>query len=257
MDSVKKFDVTVESGIISIFQRQNFKLDRVFSEFIDNSLQSYLDHKKELDKMIDGGCCAVEILWDGNSVKITDNAYGMNEEEFGRALKLKATNPNALRNNQLSVYGMGLKYASVFLGNHYSIKSTAYGSHICYFAEVDVPDFEENNPKTVDAKLSDAFDEEHRTVIEITSLIIKRTQNKEKDLREKLGLIYNHYIHSGDLKISLNGIPVKYSKPPLRPNEEGGQYCRHFEDSFSIAGKEYKFTGWIGILNKGDQSIQD
>ena len=46
MNNIKEYDVTVESGIISIFQRQNFRLDRVFSEFIDNSLQSFLDHKE-------------------------------------------------------------------------------------------------------------------------------------------------------------------------------------------------------------------
>ena len=46
----KNFDVTVGSGIISIFQRQNFRLERVFSEFIDNSLQSFLDHQDVLKK---------------------------------------------------------------------------------------------------------------------------------------------------------------------------------------------------------------
>ncbi|MEI3504860.1 MAG: hypothetical protein V8Q77_00930 [Bacilli bacterium] len=54
MNNIKEYDVTVESGIISIFQRQNFRLDRVFSEFIDNSLQSFLDHKEVLKELEDG-----------------------------------------------------------------------------------------------------------------------------------------------------------------------------------------------------------
>ncbi len=255
MDSYKDYDVTVESGIISIFQRQNFKLDRVFSEFIDNSLQSFLDHKDILSNLADGGKCKISILWDSDKIIIKDNAFGMNDEEFGRALKLKATNPNALRNNQLSVYGMGLKYASVYLGNHYSISSTAYNSNTRYYAEVDVPTFEKNNPKTVQAKLSNDFEEAHETTILITDLRIKRTIERETDLRTKLGIIYNHYIHSGDLSISLNQIPVNYVRPDLRPKEDGGKYYEHFEDTFNVSGKEYSFTGWIGILNKGDQSI--
>lgn len=255
MNNIKEYDVTVESGIISIFQRQNFRLDRVFSEFIDNSLQSFLDHKEELKELEDGKKCKISIIWESDKIVITDNAYGMNDEEFGRALKLKATNPNSMRNDQLSVYGMGLKYASVYLGNHYSISSTAYKSNIRYFAEVDVPQFEKYNPKTVNANLSSDFDEVHETVITITNLRIKRTNDKENDLREKLGLIYNHYIHAGILSISINRIPINYQRPELRPNEEGGKYYENFEDSFVAGGKTYHFSGWIGILNKGDQSI--
>ena len=179
----------------------------------------------------------------------------MNEEEFGRALKLKATNPDALKNDQLSVYGMGLKYASVYLGNHYSISSTAYNSDIRYFAEIDVPKFETNNPTSVPAKLNSENPEVHETVVTITDLRIKRTPAKENDLREKLGTIYNHYMHSGTLSIFLNNIPVVYHLPELRPNENGGRYYSNFNDSFTINGKTYNFSGWIGILNKGNQSI--
>lgn len=255
MNSIKEYDVTVESGIISIFQRQNFRLDRVFSEFIDNSLQSFLDHKDVLKNLEDGQKCKISIIWDSDKIVVSDNAFGMNDEEFGRALKLKATNPNAMRNDQLSVYGMGLKYASVYLGNHYSISSTAYQSDIRYYAEVDVPQFEKYNPKTVSAKLSSDLNELHETVLTITDLRIKRTNEKENDLRQKLGLIYNHYIQAGILSISINKIPINYQRPELRPNEEGGKYYEKFEDSFVAGGKTYIFTGWIGILNKGDQSI--
>lgn len=255
MNSKKEYDVTVGSGIISIFQRQNFRLDRVFSEFIDNSLQSFLDNEELLKNLEDGKKCNVSIIWDSEKITISDNSYGMNDEEFSRALKLKATNPNAMKNNQLSIYGMGLKYASAYLGNHYTISSTAYKSSIRYYAAIDVVDFEKNNPKTVEAVLSDDSPENHETVITITDLRIKRTVDKEKDLMQKLGLIYNHYIHSGKLSISVNRIPIKYQKPELRPNDEGGRYYRNFEDSFYVGNKMYKFTGWIGILNKGDQSI--
>lgn len=255
MNKTLDFDVTVESGIISIFQRQNLKLDRVFSEFVDNSLQSFLDHKEELKNLPNSSKCLVDIIWDSNHILIKDNAYGMNQEEFGRALKLKAHNPNAWKNDQLSVYGMGLKYAAVYLGNHYSITSSAYNSSIRYFAEVDVPQFEKDNPKTVPATLSDDFEESHFTEINITSVRIKRTVDKENDLRNKLATIYNHYISKGLLTIRVNNIPVIYSRPELRVKEDGGTYFEKFSDSFVIENKTYEFSGWIGILSKGNQSI--
>lgn len=251
----KKFDVTAESGIIAIWQREKFKLDRVFAEYIDNSLQSYLDHKNELDRLPDGQRCNVSIVWNNEKIVVTDNAYGMDETEFARALKPKALNPNAHRNNQLSVYGLGLKYASAYLGNHYTISSTRYSSTINYFAEVDVPYFNEFNPKEVDGTLTETFPEKHETKIEITGVRIKHTPDKERNLREKLGIIYNRYINAGDLTIIVNGIPVSYTRPPLRPNEEGGFYFKTFEDFFIIGDKKYTFSGWMGLLNEGKQEI--
>ncbi|TPI02371.1 ATP-binding protein [Mycoplasma struthionis] len=255
MENTKKFDITVGSGIISIFQRQNFKLERVFSEFIDNSLQSFLDNKKILERLEEEAKCKISIIWDADKIIIKDNCFGMNEEEFGRSLKLKETNPNALRENQLSIYGMGLKYASVYLGDRYSISSTAYGSKASYFAEVDVRRFERENPKTIDVKISETFKEERGTIIEIKKLRIKKTQEKEKDLRDKLGIIYKHYIEEGILSITINKIPVKCEKLELRVKENGGKYYEHFSDSFTINEKTYEFSGWIGILNKGDQNL--
>jgi hypothetical protein len=255
METIKEYDVTVESGIIAIFQSQTYKLERVMAEFIDNSLQNFLDHEKELSKMTDGGKCNVSIIWDDKHIIIRDNAFGMTDEEFGRALKLKAFNPRAAEGNRLSVYGMGLKYAAVYLGNHYAIDSSCYGAGKHRHAEIDVPTFEKENPKTVPAKVSDIMEDEHGTVIEITSLRAKRTDDKEKDLRDKLGVIYHYYIQPGILTITVNGIPVHYQKPELRKNDkEGGTYFEKFESAFDSNGVTYSFTGWVGILVKGDQS---
>ena len=46
---VEKFDIKVSvGGYITILKRIDIENYRIFSEFIDNSLQSFLDHKKVL-----------------------------------------------------------------------------------------------------------------------------------------------------------------------------------------------------------------
>ncbi len=253
--TTKEYDVTVESGILGIFQSQTYKLERVFAEFIDNSLQSYLDHMKQLSKMPDGSKCEVKIIWNADHITIVDNSFGMNDEEFGRALKLKAINPDALRNDRLSVYGMGLKYASVYLGNNYKINTTRYGEDIRRIAEINVPYFTKNNPTSVSASVVDELKEERGTEIKITNLRIKRTDTKEREIREKLGIIYNHYIQEGILTITINKIPVKYSKPDLRKKDDGSKYFEKFDGSFESDGITYTYNGWIGILTVGNQAI--
>lgn len=255
--TTKEYDVSVESGIIGIFQSQTYKLERVFAEFIDNSLQSYLDHKQKLEKMPDGAKCEVKIIWNDDHISIVDNSFGMNDEEFSRALKLKSVNPDAFKNDRLSVYGMGLKYASVYLGNHYKINTTRYGEDVRRMAEIDVPFFTKNNPTSVSASIFDEDAQERGTEIIITNLRIKRTDSKEKEIREKLGIIYNHYIRDGILSITINKIPVKYSKPDLRKKEDGSgsKYFEKFDGSFESDGITYTYSGWIGILTVGNQAI--
>lgn len=254
MTEQKSFDISVGSGIISIFQRKNFKLERVFSEFIDNSLQSYLDHRDVIKTL--PGCekCKVFITWNENVIKIEDNAFGMNEEEFGRSLKLKSINPNAKRKGQLGVYGMGLKYAAASLGECYSISTTAFGLATRFSASISIKELEENNPTTLEASLNDEPSETHGTQITIESLRTKKNAKKETDLRQKLGIIYNHYIDGGILSIVLNNVPITYQRLELRKGEQG-QYYEPINDSFVFSNKTYHFTGWIGILKRGNQDM--
>lgn len=258
MDEQERFDISVGSGIISIFQRNNYKLERVFSEFIDNALQSFLDHRDELEKLEDGKKCIVSIVWGNDKILIEDNAYGMNKEEFGRALKLRATNPNADRPDQLSVYGMGLKYAAVYLGNIYSISSSCYNDAKMRHVVIDVKYLDDKNPEFLDVAIHDERISEHYTKIKFEDLQIKLTNSKQKNLISDLGTIYSHLIKDGTLSISINGINVTYQEPEIRLNNEdgqGGKYFRHLTGSFESEGKRYDYSGFIGILNKGNQNL--
>lgn len=255
MSNIEKYDVSVGSGIISVFQSQSYKLERVMAEFIDNSLQSFLDHEDVLKEIIDGNQCVVDIKWDDNKITIKDNAFGMSQEEFGRALKLKSFNPRANEKDRLSVYGMGLKYAAVYLGNTYKITSTMYGESKERTATIDVPTFERDNPSELQAIVGYKDADCHYTTVEITNLRVKKTEDKINKLRQNLGIIYEHYIFHKKLVIVVNNIRVNYEKPEFRKDEQGCAYCRTFEGELVAKNTTYKYSGWVGILAKGNQDI--
>lgn len=254
MNITKKYDITIGSGFIKNFQYENYKIERVFSEFIDNSLQSFLDHQDILKNLADGKKCKVSIIWDKNQIIIEDNSFGMDEEEFGRALKLNAKNPNADKDNQLGIYGIGLKYAASSLGNKYTISTTRYDSGSRISTSIDVDELYKNNPNEVEAIIGHDLKETHGTIITITELKKENNPIKENDLREKLSIIYHHYLDSGILYITFNKIPIKYEMPELYMDENGQRYIRNIDDSFTFNNTTYDFTGWIGILNKGNRS---
>ena len=248
-------DITPGSGIVSIFQFESYRIERVFSEFIDNSLQSYLDHEDELKRMPSGGACRVDIWWKGDKITVTDNAYGMNEEEFGRALKPKSDNPLANFDNRLSVHGIGLNYASAYLGKVLHLVSTRYGSYDRYEAELNIDVLNKENTPTADVSVTSVEKDSHETVVTITQVTKKLTQAKEDALIQKLALIYRYYISSGTLILKFNGHKVAYSRPDIRVDENGERYQRNFASSFFVNGKEFQYSGWVGILPKGKQEI--
>lgn len=160
MNKIIKEDVSVGSGIIGMFERMPQKLERVFAEFIDNSTQSYNDHKEKLINLPRSSVCRINITWDDEKIVILDNAFGMNHDEFRHALKLNNPRDNYSANSR-SQYGMGLKTAAAYLGAWYSIETTMYGSTERYSSEIDIDYFKENNPNTIENHITGALESDH------------------------------------------------------------------------------------------------
>ena len=251
MERVEKENIQVGTGIVTIFQRMPQKLERVFAEFIDNSIQSFFDHKEQLVKINKKGSCVVKILWNSQEIIIEDNAYGMSHEDFKHALRINSPQEHYSVNSR-GQYGMGLKIAAAFLGNWYSIESTAYNSNEKYYSCFDIKQMKETNPETVDNIITECALTEHYTKITIKNLESKLINSVDKSLREKLASIYYDDLDSGELEIVLNGVPIVPKEPELRINPDTGmEYLTTFEDKFVFNKHEYSYNGWVGILKVG------
>ena len=248
MDRFENVDVKVGSGIIATYNRMPQKLERVFAEFIDNSTQSFFDHRDELVKVTKSSVNRIEITWNSTEIVIKDKAYGMNYGDFKRALKLNSP-ASSYTDKSRSQYGMGLKIAAAYLGEWYSIETTQLGSKEKYYAVVDIADWKKNNPETIPCTISDIQENTHYTIITIKKNIKELTTSTDENLRKKLALIYSKDLESGDLELFLNGRPIIKTDPELRENQEtGSEYLEFFEDKFVFNDVEYKYNGWIGIL---------
>lgn len=89
---VRQINVNIEvgTGIIKVFERIDIENHQIFSEFIDNSFQSFRDNIEVLVDELHVRKCEVRIDWTNDEIIITDNAFGMDEESFERALRLNA-----------------------------------------------------------------------------------------------------------------------------------------------------------------------
>lgn len=246
-------DIRVGSGAIKLFERIEIPIFNAFCEFIDNSLQSYLEHEEELRNAAQTRC-KVEISWTNDQIIIKDNAFGMNREAFGRAMKWNAPRDHYPAGS-LSKYGMGLKYAAINLGTVWSIKTTELGSDIEFNGTVDSDYLSRENPERLPLTRNTVSVGQHYTVITITNLHKKFTEKDLKDALAKLGSIYQYFLDKNMLSIEINKNKVTYDEPKYWLDDDGNEYYEIISNGkFNFDGKTYEYTGAVGILNKGSNS---
>lgn len=246
MESLK-IQIRPESSILAKYKEIDYKIESVLSEFIDNSTQSYFDHRSTLNS-IGVNTCKIEIEVFSDQIRILDNAYGMDEKDYRRALKLDSPPEDKSGRNER---GMGLKTAATFLGSVWSVRTTEYGSNKLYVAEMDIDYIQENAPEEIEAKIFEANPEEHYTEIVIKQLNQKITPQKVNKVIATLAEMYARDIKNGDATISINKTPLKYEVPKLRLDENGNEYIKQITRSFSYENQEYSYSGWVGIRETG------
>lgn len=124
-------DISPEMQLYKILQRQSYGIDTALAEFVDNSVQSFVDKEKAI-KSIDGPDASLKVSITIDSKKkqivIEDNAGGINREDFQRAIRMGNEKGFKHAPESLSVYGIGMKSSAVWFSNTWSIETSALGS---------------------------------------------------------------------------------------------------------------------------------
>ena len=118
-------NIQPKASILSVFSRLSYRPWYAIAEFVDNSTQSYISHADILDNSDDFEKLIVKVKYnaDDNTLRITDNAYGMELDRFKDAILLDSKNESQSGRNE---FGMGLKTAASWFGDVWSVQSTQY-----------------------------------------------------------------------------------------------------------------------------------
>ena len=108
-------NIQPKASILSVFSRLSYRPWYAIAEFVDNSTQSYISHADILDNSDDFEKLIVKVKYnaDDNTLRITDNAYGMELDRFKDAILLDSKNESQSGRNE---FGMGLKTAASWFG---------------------------------------------------------------------------------------------------------------------------------------------
>ena len=116
MATIEKVSIALQPSVYSTFRALNNTVALTLSEYVDNSVQSYLNNKERLLALDPSYKFSVQINVDQNNDTITiiDNAAGIDLNNYLRAFE-PANIP--LDATGLNEFGMGMKTASVWLAD--------------------------------------------------------------------------------------------------------------------------------------------
>ena len=257
----KKLNIRPTSGVYATYKRLSYQPWTAIAEFVDNSTQSFYDHEEELrsQKYYKGLSIYINYIEDalnGDRLEIEDDAFGMEWEDFQRAIVLDRPPKNINGRNE---FGMGLKTAACWFGSLWSVESTQLNSKNKYYTEIDIDQVGKYKTEEIDVIDSIVSPKEHYTKIIIRKLNKKiRGSRTIAKVKELLTSIYRVDIRSDNVKIYYNGTMLQFKEAPIYVEDIDGVEKEWKKDvSFTIEheDKQLSVSGFIAIRLPG--SVKD
>lgn len=254
----KKINIRPTSAVYATYKRLSYQPWTAIAEFVDNSTQSFYDHKDELmnQKYAKGLRITINYIEDnenGDRLEIKDNAYGMEWTDFQRAVVLDRPPKNTSGRNE---FGMGLKTAACWFGSIWSVESTQLNSNTKYYTEINIDELGKYKTEEIDVREETVEKKDHFTKIVIKKLnkriVGPRTIGKVKEL---LGSIYRVDLRTGLVKIYYNDSSLQFKESPVYTDEQSKTWKKEIAFKVQYEDKALAVRGFIAIRIPG--SVKD
>ena len=250
----KRINIRPTTSVYATYKNIKYDPWTAIAEFVDNSTQSYYDNVERLKAIKYWDGLEVAIIYErnanGDKLVIRDNAYGMDFNDFQRAIVLDSPPPKKTR----SEFGMGLKTAACWFGKNWRVESTALGSGVKYSASIDVEALHKYKNEEIEVEEEAVSTKEHGTVITIWNMnrtIVGRQVGKTKD---QLRGMYRVDLRSKEIRITYNGEELVYEEPPVLveklPDGSMKQWRKDISFEIPYMDEMLHVSGFVGIREK-------
>lgn len=214
--AVKKVDIRPGVSVLAVLRHLNYRPWYALGEFVDNSVQSFSEHRAALQTMHgDGFKLRVDIDIDNSPpprISIRDNAAGIFEAEYSRAFRPAAIPPDR---TGLAEFGMGMKSAACWFAPRWTVRTSALGEPVARAVHFNIEKIVDDDIEELTIQATEEVPERHYTEIvleDVFHIPIGRTVAK---LKEHLTDIYRAFIRDGILELRFNGDPLVYREPKV------------------------------------------
>jgi hypothetical protein len=254
--------ISIRPGVrvLSVLRHLNYKPWFALAEFVDNSLQSYLDDRSALRK-VEGKEFALKVAIkvepeEGGRITIRDNAGGIHKADYTRAFRAAEVPPDI---TGLSEFGMGMKSAACWFSPVWTVRTKALGEAEEKTVTFDIRKILRDSLEELDVQTRSVDPLKHYTEVILARLYSKaphgRTLGK---IRDHLASIYRIFTRDGILDLQFDGLPLNYEVPtilkaPYHKNVSGQSILWKKAIDFTI-GNGRKVTGFAALRETGSTS---
>jgi len=208
----EEINIQPNVSILSVFRHLNLTHWSALSEYIVNSLDSFLQNQEEL-KVLGTEKCIVDIEFNiqEQSIVIKDNAAGISSDRVHAAFRVPYPPPGQIENSA----GNSMLVVSCWYSDNWTVRSKSIGEDIERKVNFDIPRITEENNFNLNIKTQECSKEVHYTIFELNNVRQIPRGNTLRKVKEFLSRQYRNFINSGTLEIRLDGEVLKFIEPEI------------------------------------------
>lgn len=252
--------VSIRPGIeiLGLLRHMQYEPWFALAEFVDNSVQSFIDNSDALNQLEPGYRLRVEIEIDAQhqELVIRDNAAGIAYSQYSRAFRPAAVPADT---SGLSEFGIGMKSAACWFAPKWQVLTSALGEAVERLVEFDIERICHDKIEELSVRNNNVIGAA-RHFTEITLQSGDRTPKKGKlaKVKEHLRSIYRVFLREGTLELIVGGERLSFNEPKIlfAPYYKTMGEDNHFwktELAFDF-GPDYRAHGFAAIREKPDVS---
>jgi len=246
-------------SILSVLRHLNYKPWFAIAEFVDNSLQSFVEYRDELLR-VEGPDFRLQVCVepdpsDGGRIVIRDNAAGIHEADYHRAFRPAEIPPNT---SGLSEFGMGMKSAACWFAREWTVRTTALGEAVERTVAFDIDHIVRDDLEELEVRTRPAPVDAHYTEIMLSGLHKPPQGRTIGKIKDHLASIYRVFIREGVLDLRFDREILSYPSPSILVapyfKEPTGEPQRWYKEIDLDFGLGVRARGFAALREKGSVS---
>lgn len=241
-------------AILSVLRHLNYRPWFAMAEFVDNSLQSFLDYREQLMRRDGPGTrlkVAIELdPLDGGRIVIRDNAAGIHAADYARAFRPAQLPPDQ---SGLCEFGMGMKSAACWFAEKWTVRTSALGEPIERTVSFDIDAIIQDSTEELQVRHQPVPPGTHYTEITLTGLNNPPQTRTIGKIKDHLASIYRKFIREGILELTFDGVSLQYDEPKILV----APYFRRLQEAPRLWSKEIHFELGRGLTVHGFAALRE
>ncbi|WP_158626771.1 ATP-binding protein [Bradyrhizobium sp. RP6] len=252
--SANKVNIRPGVSVLSVLRHLNYSPWFALAEFVDNSMQSYIEARLRLHEL-HGLSWKLKVSIDVDTshpgrITIRDNAAGIASDAFPRAFRPAVIPPDR---SGLSEFGMGMKSAACWFAPKWQVRTKALGEPVERTVRFDIAAIVRDELEELEIDERPARPENHFTEVsleELHHIPVGRTLGK---IKEHLTDIYRVFLRDGTLDLRFNGESLSYEEPPVLT----APFYREPNGPDKVWRKAIEFEFGHGLSVRGFAALRD